>query len=1130
MSVNSKLQVEVLSPKDHTNIQNSLKSYRSYKSQALSMDTIIDFGFKVGLEQLNEMLQSEDYKNALEIIEKFAYIILKKCEKLLVQDEKIYGPFNQLKVLNFNNWACYYRKIKNIPEAISILDEALKISYEYNLKQYKGLTNLNMGVLMNQIKDHEAAYECFVYAVSELYNDYFNLNNRNRILKKKSLKKFMVSQTDNQLNQENQKELIQNKGLLSISLYNLGIEEEYFCNYEKALIYFQQADKIASENQENQVFSQQIQLYLREYQQKIEGIQQQRQKKNIHVNPLSFSYRHKCLSCVFNKQGQDLENKILNQFEEFQKEKEFVNQKQLQRNQSQLKKDQSISKQEIQENKSKVFKKQSEQFKNFEFDMDDSLVDFDQIDQIDTLEKSNQSLKQSALLQEKQIYKDLNENQLKISTQKSSQLDIKKNVSQNKQQQQKTQNLTVSLQQQELQPFNAQTIYLEKNSKLKKQQQQQFSIHSNLINSYIKSYAGQEQKEKDIQKQSSQIQQSVKSEKINLGLNLIESQSQNLNQGIKKLSFNLNNKEENSLQYSLNEQQNDSKIKNIIDNESINKVQNQNQLSSAENKESKKIHSQKNELQKNISYNFKDTKNNNIKKWGCDQKPLNKNKRKLSQQSFISTLKPYKQLPSQLQSTKNSLMLNNNNNSQFQLQNSFFGTATSTHNLFNSVKNNQNSGNLPKILKNEQKYKYDNFQNALPLLDNYQSLNANTDLQNNAKIVNPSFFLERRREKSLPNVNSVLRKNKNSNKIRDKMFDKKLFKDKAVLDSNSCDCILCKRIFGLPKNYITVYPYRNAQLTEIQQEQNLKKSVLISNRSSLEDSEDLSDSEDSVSIEKEIELFPSPLRKKKPIIRRGKLCAGFEKEKNYLLLCFKDQEQEDQDEDTGKARDPEKGSNVHYIDFTEFFAEYDNQYNIYSEDFLSMLHYICQQLRQKMSVNYLQKTILLDNLNEGEIYVYKPKSTNEWPAYFVRIDDQHSKLKRFYSETDEQFLNKQRKEICSDKENKIFATDFEQVKLGNTRGYLYSYIDRPNCNLIICFLIFQRIKFEKISSTQYEHCVFLGKVYQTLGTFQESKDTKLVIKETINHFKSNLQIDPVLNWLHIPNRREKTALQDIDIG
>lgn len=41
-----------------------------------------------------------------------------------------------------------------------------------------------------------------------------------------------------------------------------------------------------------------------------------------------------------------------------------------------------------------------------------------------------------------------------------------------------------------------------------------------------------------------------------------------------------------------------------------------------------------------------------------------------------------------------------------------------------------------------------------------------------------------------------------------------IFKDKAGIELEQCECVLCKRIFGLPRNFITVYPYRNAALKE----------------------------------------------------------------------------------------------------------------------------------------------------------------------------------------------------------------------------------------------------------------------------------------------------------------------------
>lgn len=77
-----------------------------------------------------------------------------------------------------------------------------------------------------------------------------------------------------------------------------------------------------------------------------------------------------------------------------------------------------------------------------------------------------------------------------------------------------------------------------------------------------------------------------------------------------------------------------------------------------------------------------------------------------------------------------------------------------------------------------------------------------------------------------------------------------IFKVKAVAEKEQCDCVLCKRIFGLPRNFITVYPYRNAMLKEILTEDEMIEKELAA----LENSMDLDDEEDEFEDEDDEDL------------------------------------------------------------------------------------------------------------------------------------------------------------------------------------------------------------------------------------------------------------------------------------
>jgi len=137
--------------------------------------------------------------------------VIKKCE-LLLENKKI-GYYPKSKALTLNTYACYFRRVKEIANALNCLDDALQLLDQNQIIEYRGITCLNLGALFSQIDDHEAAFENASLAVIQFYEQYISfVQNNNR--------SFL--QTD--------QDFLDIATLLSTALYNLGMEEEFYQN------------------------------------------------------------------------------------------------------------------------------------------------------------------------------------------------------------------------------------------------------------------------------------------------------------------------------------------------------------------------------------------------------------------------------------------------------------------------------------------------------------------------------------------------------------------------------------------------------------------------------------------------------------------------------------------------------------------------------------------------------------------------------------------------------------------------------------------------------------------------------------------------------------------------------------
>ena len=158
-----------------------------------------------------------------------------------------------------------------------------------------------------------------------------------------------------------------------------------------------------------------------------------------------------------------------------------------------------------------------------------------------------------------------------------------------------------------------------------------------------------------------------------------------------------------------------------------------------------------------------------------------------------------------------------------------------------------------------------------------------------------------------------------------------------------------------------------------------------------------------------------------------------------------------------------------------------------------------------MAVDYPLRQIQIINKNSQEIRILTPK-LEEWPVRFIRVDDNHSKLLRHFAETDQQFLDKFRKEIQQDP-NVVLLSDFQYKDSPNLQGYLVTYLVRTNHQLICHLKVLNRGQFQKIICVDYQHVFLVSDVFKVLGNYRQSQRTRDVFAKFIQDIQDDLFID-----------------------
>jgi len=157
------------------------------------------------------------------------------CEK---NPEKL----QELKILAFNNLSCIHRKNQNYPMAFKAVSYALKMENEQlktnpnKIETVKNIisTYLNQAVICSELRKHEESVKMISIALSHL----------------EQLEKLLKNQQDAKNYEENYQGYLY---LKMVSYFNLAVENEYLCNQSKAIAFYQETVKLASEMNNSEI-------------------------------------------------------------------------------------------------------------------------------------------------------------------------------------------------------------------------------------------------------------------------------------------------------------------------------------------------------------------------------------------------------------------------------------------------------------------------------------------------------------------------------------------------------------------------------------------------------------------------------------------------------------------------------------------------------------------------------------------------------------------------------------------------------------------------------------------------------------------------------------------------------------
>lgn len=156
--------------------------------------------------------------------------LLKICNELTMPEK--FGVFPGLRILTFNHFGCAKRRQGHLKLSLRYLLKALAIITTSQVKEHCGITHLNICAVYSQLGDHEKALDHAKSAVLEFSHEYVVLKGPGNT----------SGLFDGKI-----RDLKEKAKFLAIAYYNMGAEEEFFCEYENAITCYDKAYKTMEE-------------------------------------------------------------------------------------------------------------------------------------------------------------------------------------------------------------------------------------------------------------------------------------------------------------------------------------------------------------------------------------------------------------------------------------------------------------------------------------------------------------------------------------------------------------------------------------------------------------------------------------------------------------------------------------------------------------------------------------------------------------------------------------------------------------------------------------------------------------------------------------------------------------------
>ncbi|KRX03806.1 hypothetical protein PPERSA_04601 [Pseudocohnilembus persalinus] len=170
-----------------------------------------------------------------------ALIVLNQCDQLIENN-----PMDhiELKVLTLNHLGCIYRRGNSFEQAFSCLNNAQQLVYQNQLKEYAGLTYLNLSALFSQVGNHNSALDNAQKAKT-LQLQEFEEYLKNQSEQEKLEYNFDKNNKNPAQNYLQNQDYLNKATTLIICHHNIASELEYFQQLDEALQNYEESCKLA---------------------------------------------------------------------------------------------------------------------------------------------------------------------------------------------------------------------------------------------------------------------------------------------------------------------------------------------------------------------------------------------------------------------------------------------------------------------------------------------------------------------------------------------------------------------------------------------------------------------------------------------------------------------------------------------------------------------------------------------------------------------------------------------------------------------------------------------------------------------------------------------------------------------